>query len=379
MLQAPPPWMPTGFGQQIRQIIPRMVTDGHEVACVCIGGLRGGMIERDGVSYFPALDDHYGCDAVLHFAPRFRPDVIIYLQELWPLDPGFPPRLAERGLRWIPIVPIDSEPICAAVERLRNLSEVITYSRFGAQQLGQRGIHSTFIPHTVETGIFQPKDRRSAREHFGLPVDRFIFGMVAVNLGNPSRKGFQHVLWAFERFRRIHPNSALYLHTFYEAGKGFPIEAYAHSLGIDDAIIQIDDAEQLFHIGRDDMAELYAAFDCMLAPSMAEGFCVPIVEAMACGVPVIVTDFAAMSEHLSHGETGLLVQPMCRWLLPTGMRVVEADRESLLEQMLRIYGEDREAMGARGRRFVVEQYDADRVWERSWRPYLERLEQKGKP
>jgi len=374
MLQSQPPWMSAGFSQQIRQILPRMVGDGHEVACVCIGGLRGGPIERDGVTYFPALDDHYGCDAVLQFTPRFQPDVIFYLQEFWPLDPTFPPRLAARGLRWIPIVPIDSEPVCAAVERLRHTPEVITYSRFGYRQLEARGIRSTLIPHTVETGVFHPKDRRAARRRFGLPGDHFVFGMVGVNLGNPSRKGYQHALWAFERFRRRHPKSVLWLHTFFEAGNGFPIEAYAQSLGIGDAIYQMDDADQLFHVDREDLAELYSSFDCLLAPSMAEGFCVPIIEAMACRVPVIATDFAAMRELIAHGETGLVVRPMCRRLMGTGMLAVEADRESLLEQMLRIRGEDREAMGERGRRFVAEHYDASRVWERSWRPYLRCLE-----
>jgi glycosyltransferase involved in cell wall biosynthesis len=379
MLQAPAPWMPTGFGQQVRQIIPRMLGDGHEVACVCIGGLRGGLIRRDGVTYFPAMDDHYGCDAVLHYAPLFRPDVIFYMQELWPMDPEFPARAAAQGQHWIPIVPIDSVPACTAMARLRALPEVITFSRFGARELAARGIRSTFIPLTVETGIFVPKDRRAARARLGLPADHFIFGMVAVNLGNPSRKGFQHVLWAFSRFRQRHPDSALYLHTFFEADKGFPIAAYARSLGIEDAIFHMDDADQLFHFTRDDMVELYSAFDCLLSPSMAEGFCVPIIEGLACGVPVIATDFAAMSEHLVHGETGLLVPPMYRHLLPSGMLVVEADRDQLLEQMLRIHGEDRVAMGARGRRFVVEHYDSSRVWERSWRPYLADLARRESP
>ena len=44
------------------------------------------------------------------------------------------------------------------------------------------------------------------------------------------------------------------------------------------------------------MAALYNTFDVFLNPAMGEGFGLPIMEAQACGVPAIVTDFSAMKE-----------------------------------------------------------------------------------
>jgi glycosyltransferase involved in cell wall biosynthesis len=44
------------------------------------------------------------------------------------------------------------------------------------------------------------------------------------------------------------------------------------------------------------MALLYSAMDVLLNPATGEGFGVPVLEAQACGTPVIVTDFSAMQE-----------------------------------------------------------------------------------
>ena len=44
------------------------------------------------------------------------------------------------------------------------------------------------------------------------------------------------------------------------------------------------------------MADVYSSLDVLLNPAMGEGFGLPILEAHACGVPAIVTDFTAMSE-----------------------------------------------------------------------------------
>jgi glycosyltransferase involved in cell wall biosynthesis len=49
------------------------------------------------------------------------------------------------------------------------------------------------------------------------------------------------------------------------------------------------------------MAATYSAMDVLLAPSHGEGFCVPLIEAQACGTPVIATDFSAQPELVGAG------------------------------------------------------------------------------
>lgn len=58
---------------------------------------------------------------------------------------------------------------------------------------------------------------------------------------------------------------------------------------------------------RDDVAELLPALDLFVLPSLAEGISNTVMEAMACGLPVIATDVGGNAELVATGETGALV------------------------------------------------------------------------
>ncbi len=76
------------------------------------------------------------------------------------------------------------------------------------------------------------------------------------------------------------------------------LRALAGSLGIAERVHfleAVDDAS---------LVALYAAADCLLHPSFCEGFGLPLLEAMACGCPVVASDHSAMPEVL--GGAGLL-------------------------------------------------------------------------
>lgn len=57
-----------------------------------------------------------------------------------------------------------------------------------------------------------------------------------------------------------------------------------------------------------DLANTYRAMDALIFPSRLEGFGLVVAEAMACGLPVVITDGSALSELVDHGRTGLLCQ-----------------------------------------------------------------------
>ena len=56
------------------------------------------------------------------------------------------------------------------------------------------------------------------------------------------------------------------------------------------------------------LRNLYVASDAYLSTSKAEGLGIPILEAMACGIPVVATDTGAITELLEDGR-GFLVEP----------------------------------------------------------------------
>ena len=52
-------------------------------------------------------------------------------------------------------------------------------------------------------------------------------------------------------------------------------------------------------ISEEQMAGLFNACDCYVAPSFGEGFNLPVLQAMACGKPVIATDWSGHEEFIS--------------------------------------------------------------------------------
>lgn len=66
--------------------------------------------------------------------------------------------------------------------------------------------------------------------------------------------------------------------------------------------------EVLPYIGTDEMQRLYASAAVMVLPSLVEGFGIPVLEAMACGCPVIVSDRGALPEVA--GDAALIVNPL---------------------------------------------------------------------
>jgi glycosyltransferase involved in cell wall biosynthesis len=369
------PWSPSGYSQQIRQFAPLVREAGYPTAISCFYGLEGGVIELDGILMYPKIADPWGSDAMLSHSKHFKADVVISLQDTWVLNMGILKELSSLGKRWIPIAPIDHEPVPSAVlERLRLAYRIVSMSPFGYKELRRVGLHSTYIPHTVETEYFCKYDKKEAKKKLGIPEDMFIFGMVAANKDNPPRKGFQHVLDAFKIFHEKHPNSGIYFHVMTSQQGGFQIDEYAKNLGIEKAIYRVDPYRLLYDINPEEMAHNYSAFDCLLAPSTGEGFGIPIIEAQSCEVPVITSDFTAMKDLVIDGKTGYLVHKGFKRFDGLGSYSFEVDNDELLERMEQVYNADRDKMGKEARRFILDNFDLKLVWERNWAPFLKLLE-----
>jgi glycosyltransferase involved in cell wall biosynthesis len=60
-------------------------------------------------------------------------------------------------------------------------------------------------------------------------------------------------------------------------------------------------------VPEDDLPLLYNLADLYVMPSLYEGFGLPVLEAMACGTPVVALEAASVPELI--GDAGLLVQP----------------------------------------------------------------------
>ncbi len=109
------------------------------------------------------------------------------------------------------------------------------------------------------------------------------------------------------------------------------LEELADRLGVRDRV--------RFLGARSDVADLLAACDVFVLPSLFEGFPISVLEAMAAGCPVIATAIGGTDEVVIHGESGLLVPPADPPALASALRLLLADTD--LRARLSAAGRDR--------------------------------------
>jgi glycosyltransferase involved in cell wall biosynthesis len=365
------PWTTSGYGQQMADLLPRLVKAGYPTAVSAFYGLQGGIIDYNGVKCFPQIGCKWGSDAMVEHSKAFKADVVFTLQDLWVVDPNMLKKLP----RWIPIVPVDHDPIPPSIlERLKMAYRIVSYAPFGQKELKKQGMHSTYIQHTVDTKLFKPVDKKEIRKELGIPEDIFLFGMVSANKDNPPRKSFQRVMDAYMKFREKHPKTGIYFHTLLEQAGGFNIKAYAKYLGIEGEIYCVPPYTQLYGIGRKDMYKIYNSFDCLLCPSTNEGFGVPIIEAQACGVPAITTDFTAMSDLVIDGKTGFLCDVEYKRFSALGGYIANPSVESIYQNMEKVFSKSGRKMSKACRDWVVSEFDSATVFKKKWLKFLDMLE-----
>ncbi|MEZ6063888.1 MAG: glycosyltransferase [Planctomycetaceae bacterium] len=148
------------------------------------------------------------------------------------------------------------------------------------------------IPNAV-THTADESAKRDLRTELGLPDDVRLIGFV----GRLARqKCLKDLVWAFQLLHQIVDQKvALVL-----IGDGPERDAIA------EFAVNMDCRDKLYLTGhRDDAAQLIADLDVFCLPSSFEGMSNSLMEAMACGVPVAVSDIPANLELVTDGETGL--------------------------------------------------------------------------
>lgn len=366
----------SGYGQQMAELLPHIRDEGYPTAICNFYGQAGTKFMLDGILQYPVIQHVYGSDAMVLHARDFKADVTFSLQDVWVLHPND----LQQVNRFIPILPVDHDPIPKAVlEKLKFAYKIVALSKFAKKQLADNGLYSTYIPHTVNTELFKPIDKVERKKAAGLPDGAFVFGMVSANKDNPPRKSFQEVLDAFKMFLSLQPNSFLYIHTNPQFPGGFPIDEYAGFIGIKDKVLFPDTYQMNYNMGKQDMSLIMNTFDCLLSPSSSEGFAVPIIEAMSCGVPVITTDFTAMSEHIEEGKNGFKVKVAYKRFSGMGSYIGIPDVLDLYNKMVSVYKTDRKVMGENARKFALDNYSTEKVFKEKWIPLLSQIEKEVYP
>jgi glycosyltransferase involved in cell wall biosynthesis len=372
------PWASTGYGNQTRVFVPRLKQAGHDVAITAFYGLDGGVLNWNGIPVYPKGYHNFGNDIAAANAKHFGADIMISLVDVWPMDA----KMAQlHGVKWVPWYPVDSEPLPPPVMRSAAAAfDRIVFSKFGQRMTNQAGLTCHYVPHGVDTSIFKPSDKKAARERLGLPDDAFIVGMVAANKGTPSRKAYTQNIEAFSRLKRKHRDAVLYLHTTKsENGEmsGVNLVEYCQFLGlrIGTDVLFCDQYSNVLGFPDEHMADLYNTMDVHMLVSMGEGFGIPVLEAQACGVPVIVGDWTAMSELCFAGWKVDKADAVKFWT-PLACYQYLPKAEAIADALIEAYSKAGKDHLKKDARIGALAYDADAVTERYWVPVLQEIERR---
>ena len=377
------PWSATGYGTQTNQLLKRLVADGHDVAVAANHGLAGRPMrdpETDSL-VFPSGADTYGNDVILpgHLLhARGEPGWIITLYDVWVYGNHFD---TERVASW---VPVDHYPVPPKVAEWCRKHPAIAMSRFGQRALAESGVQAAYAPHALDLNVWKPTetlpDGTPTRTNWGIPDDAFIVMINAANKGNvPPRKSWGEMLSGLALLMREHPDVYLYLHTDLRGVYGgIDLQLLLSVLGIEPDRVRVPDqfANLSGLIPQEALAAYYTAADVLLATSMGEGFGIPVIEAQACGTPVIVTDFSAQPELVGGGWT-VPYQPwwdftQASWLALPNVAAIHRRLNEAREAK-------RDATIRAAALAKAQEYEADAVYETHWKPILADLADQLKP
>lgn len=292
------PWLTSAYAIQTAMFTSRInkLTDHEVVAISAPYSGAGSFLEWEGIPVLPAVRDVAGNDILPSHYDWFRADALISLADPFGLL-KCAKELAQAN--FFPWAPVDCQPVgIGDITVIRESGATpIAMSRWGERLLRNEGLEPLFCPHAVDAEVFSPGDPQPFRDTVpGIGPETFTIGIVGLNRGR--RKAFDQQLLAFSRFRARHPDSFLALHTA-PAGPApaVNLQGMCTQLGITGCVSLPD--SYLYDTGQVSAAQMaawYRGCDVISLASRGEGFGCPLIEAQACGTPVICTDGSAMSE-----------------------------------------------------------------------------------
>lgn len=200
--------------------------------------------------------------------------------------------------------------------QLKSASKIIAVSNATKKDLVNRiGISPQKI-----TVIYEGFDKQLFKPSFNpQPKNYFLF----VGTVQP-RKNLERVIKAFASY--LHGNKGQFVIAGSKGWLSDGIYQLPKKLGIENQV------KFLGYVADKDLPALYSGAKALLFPSLFEGFGLPILEAQACGCPVITSNISSMPEVAGRGA--ILVDPYNIEDIVKGMKRVKGkgEREKLIEQ-----------------------------------------------
>jgi len=218
---------------------------------------------------------------------------------------GKPVVITARGtdINLIPNHPLTRRWILYAAREAAGMISVAQALKDDLVRLGVADRRVRVLRNGVDLAMFRPLDRVALRARLGLngPTIASVGGLI-------ERKGHHLVIAAL---------CALPRHTLLIAGEGPERRA------LERVAVECGVADRVRFLGRvlhDTIAEVYSAADILVLASSREGWPNVLLEAMACGTPVVATNIYGSPEVVRRPEAGVIVQQRTPESIADGIR-----------------------------------------------------------
>lgn len=288
-----------GFGITLNEIYATGVLQAHFEVQQLAWHYDDGPQEIDGVHIWPCPEAQK-LQALRERLYHFLPDVILLHADAHFFVSYLPELQSWRGpvVGWFTVDYERPGNPSAMLPLFRRCQRLLSMADFSLQQL-RKDFNGPLgkVPLGVNRQVFHPIDaeaRRTLRQKLAWRTDAFVFLIVANNFW---RKGLEYAVVGFSRLLQDHPelaaNTVMYFHTERSPMLDELIQAYRLS----QHILFSPDYDP-YRQPLDDMAlaELYQAADAFVLPTLGEGFGMPVLEAQAVGLPLIVSDNSVLRE-----------------------------------------------------------------------------------
>lgn len=183
---------------------------------------------------------------------------------------------------------------------LNNNDAVITPSRFNYHVFAHTRLKAPLfhIPHSIDTSIFHTDVKPSVE------YDKFTFLFFGTW---KQRKGYPQLLEAWFSEFDASDNVQLLIKTDKTSVAQGQIEQIKKNLGFK----RKETAPILFEnkiFNENELPNFFKSVDCLCLPTCGEGFCLPGLQCMAVGTPIIITNFSGPQDYANE-ETATLLQP----------------------------------------------------------------------
>jgi glycosyltransferase involved in cell wall biosynthesis len=207
---------------------------------------------------------------------------------------------------------------------VRRLSAIITDSECSkcdlVEYVGVPENRVSVIPLGVDTKRFEPHDKyectKRARLRYG------VNGPYLLYISRIEHPGKNHVrlIRAFEQVKREHQ----FPHQLVLAGSDWSGADAVHRAANESAYA----ADIVFtgFVPDEHIADLYGGADAFVFPSLFEGFGMPVLEAMACGIPVVCSNSSSLPEVA--GDAAMLFEPTDVEEMASALRTVLTDSKT---------------------------------------------------